>query len=146
MWNSTLVYHRNTSNATFDGYAPYSFWNDPRTWEAEIPSGNGITNSRSLAKIYASLISDVDCKKGERLLNETILQQAIKSSTRPGELDFVSKLPIIFAMGYILWADFHPPFLTNKLQPNSIKTAEILCNIIFLFFFNKIHEIAFFSS
>ena len=96
------------SNATFDGYAPYSDWNDPRTWEAEIPGGNGITNTRSLAKMYASLIGNVDGKKGERFLKETILRQAIKSNTLPGELDFILRLPGTFAMGYILLEDFFP--------------------------------------
>ena len=96
------------SNASFDGYAPYNNWNDPLTWQAEIPGGNGITNTRSLAKMYASLIGNVDCKKGERLLNETILQQAITSNTRPNELDFFLRLPGTFAMGYILLQSFFP--------------------------------------
>lgn len=96
------------SNATFDGYAAYNFWNDPLTWQAELPGGNGISNTRSLAKMYASLIGNVDCKNGDRLLNENILQQATTSNTRPGELDFFLRLPGTFAMGYILLQSFFP--------------------------------------
>lgn len=41
-------------------------WNDPRIYAAEIPAANAITNARSLAKMYAACVSEVD---GIRLLD-----------------------------------------------------------------------------
>lgn len=41
-------------------------WNDPRMIAAEQPGANGITNARSLAKMYAACVGTVD---GQRLLS-----------------------------------------------------------------------------
>ncbi|CAF4359391.1 unnamed protein product, partial [Rotaria magnacalcarata] len=37
----------------------YDVFNEQITHEAEIPAGNGITNARSVAKLYASLFNDM---------------------------------------------------------------------------------------
>jgi CubicO group peptidase (beta-lactamase class C family) len=80
--------------------ALYKLYNDPRLLQAEIPAANGITNARSLAKLYASLTADLDNGKQNRLLSETILKQATKSNTPKDELDFLSHVPSSFAMGF----------------------------------------------
>jgi CubicO group peptidase (beta-lactamase class C family) len=48
-------------------------WNDPRIYAAEIPAGNGISNGRSLARMYAATVSEVD---GCRLLTDATVEQA----------------------------------------------------------------------
>ncbi|CAF2966653.1 unnamed protein product [Rotaria sp. Silwood2] len=82
--------------------ALYVFFNEPRLHHAEIPAGNGITNARSLAKLYASLITDLDDEKQKRLLDEAVLKQAIKSNTPKDEPDFLGTVPLTFSMGFLL--------------------------------------------
>jgi CubicO group peptidase (beta-lactamase class C family) len=48
-------------------------WNDPRVYQAEIPAANGITNGRSLARMYAATVSEVD---GVRLLTDETVERA----------------------------------------------------------------------
>ena len=57
------------SNATLQ--ALFSLHNTRRLHRAEIPASNGITNARSLARLYASLLTDLDHGKQKRLLDET---------------------------------------------------------------------------
>ena len=58
---------------------------------AEIPAANGITNARSLARIYALLLSDVheNNQKKSRLISATTLLDATKNITPDGEPDQV---------------------------------------------------------
>ncbi|CAF1099072.1 unnamed protein product [Didymodactylos carnosus] len=89
-----------TSNVT-NPLGEEDIFNDHRIHQGEIPAANGITNARSLARIYASLLSDLD--DGQKwLLTETILKQATKSNTPENEGDQVlSNLPTSFAMGFM---------------------------------------------
>jgi CubicO group peptidase (beta-lactamase class C family) len=41
-------------------------WNDPALWSAEIPAANGIGNARSVARMYAATVGEID---GVRLLS-----------------------------------------------------------------------------
>jgi CubicO group peptidase (beta-lactamase class C family) len=91
--------------------ALYAFYNDPLLHQAEIPAANGITNARSLAKLYASLIMNLDDGKQKKLLNETILKQATKSNTPKDELDFlVNVVTSSFGMGFVLLDQIFPFF------------------------------------
>ncbi|CAM4843354.1 unnamed protein product [Rotaria magnacalcarata] len=77
-------------------------FNDPIVHQAEIPAANGITNARSIARIYASLIGDLDVSK--RLLNAEILKQATKSNTPENEPDQVlMQISTIFGMGFMTY-------------------------------------------
>ncbi|CAF0874330.1 unnamed protein product [Rotaria sp. Silwood1] len=87
-----------------------NLFNEPRAHQAEIPAGNGITNARSLARLYASLISDIDDGKYKRLLNENILELVTKSNTPKNETDLVFQIPTTFAMGFTLFDDIFPEF------------------------------------
>ncbi|CAF4071064.1 unnamed protein product, partial [Adineta steineri] len=80
----------------------FAWFNEQRTHEAEIPAANGITNARSVARLYASLIGDIDNNKYKRLLNEEILKEATKSNTPPGEIDSVFNVTSVLAMGFFL--------------------------------------------
>ena len=87
-----------------------NFFNKPNAHRAEIPAGNGITNARSLARFYSSLIGDLDDGKYKRILNEDILKQAIKSNTPKNEIDAVFQVPTSFGMGFTLFDDIFPEF------------------------------------
>lgn len=88
-------------------------FNDPIVHRAEIPAANGITNAQSIARIYASLINNLDTS--ERLLNEIILNQAIKSNTPENEPDQVlNRIATKFGMGFLTYG---PTF--NLLGPGT---------------------------
>ena len=87
----------------------YRAYNDPRVHRAEIPGANGITNARSLARLYASLIGDLDGGKRPRLLTESILNRAITSNTPAGEVDYVFQTAVSnFGMGFWLFDQTYP--------------------------------------
>ncbi|HTO00806.1 MAG TPA: serine hydrolase domain-containing protein, partial [Microthrixaceae bacterium] len=78
-------------------------WNDPRVWSAMIPAANGITNARSLARMYAACIGEVD---GVRLLSPETLANAIEPRTEGP--DSVLMFPIPFGLGFMRNSDFSP--------------------------------------
>jgi CubicO group peptidase (beta-lactamase class C family) len=78
--------------------------NAPAAWGAEIPAANGVTNARSLARLYASLIGGVEDGPSEALISRV---QIDKARTRQTEgLDAVLALPGLlevetpFALGF----------------------------------------------
>lgn len=78
-------------------------WNDPRTWSAQIPAANGITNAVSLARMYGAIVGEVD---GVRLLDERTLNEAIEPQVEGP--DAVLMFPIPFALGFMRHSDFSP--------------------------------------
>jgi hypothetical protein len=64
-------------------------YNESRVHRAQLPAVNGITNARSLAKIYSLLINDVheNGKIFKCLLSQKTLKQAITNVTPENELD-----------------------------------------------------------
>ena len=68
---------------------PTFLFNEPVLHRAELPSVNGITNARSLARIYSLLIGNVneDGKEQKRLLSDKTLSEATKNVTPQGEVD-----------------------------------------------------------
>jgi CubicO group peptidase (beta-lactamase class C family) len=83
--------------------ADQDVWNDPRTWAAQIPAANGITNARGLARMYAALVGEVD---GVRLLDEATLNAAIEPQVEGP--DAVLVFPIPFALGFMRHSDMSP--------------------------------------
>ena len=78
--------------------------NAPAAWSAEIPAANGVTNARSLARLYASLIGGVQDGPSEPLISRV---QIDKARTRQTEgLDAVLAIPGLlevetpFALGF----------------------------------------------
>ena len=91
-----------TCNGAFPLGKSKSIYNEPRLHCAELPSSNGITNARSLARIYSLLIGDIDDNGGKRkrLLSDKTLGEATKNVTPIGELDQNwYNLPTIFGKG-----------------------------------------------
>lgn len=71
-------------------------WNRPEVLAAEMPSSNGIGTARAIAKLYASLIGEVD---GVRLLApETVARATRVQVSGP---DHVIGLPMSFGLGYM---------------------------------------------
>jgi hypothetical protein len=87
-----------------------SGFNSVRLHRAQMPAANGISNARSLARIYALLIGDIDENgtKKRRLLNEKTLAQAVTNITPPGEPDLsLFGLTSKFAKGgFQIYGDF----------------------------------------
>ena len=78
-------------------------WNESRLWAAQIPAANGITNSRSLARMYAACVGEVD---GVRLLSDETVAAAIEPRTEGA--DSVLMFPIPFGLGFMRHSDFSP--------------------------------------
>ena len=72
-------------------------WNDPRVYQAEIPAANGIANGRSLARMYAATVSEVD---GVRLLTEETVEKARAEQVYGPDLTLL--VPMRFATGFQL--------------------------------------------
>jgi CubicO group peptidase (beta-lactamase class C family) len=70
---------------------------------AMIPAANGIGNARSLARIYAATIGEVD---GVRLVGQDIVDRARSTVTPEGEGDRCLIMPTTFGMGFMT----HGPF------------------------------------
>lgn len=78
-------------------------WNEPRLWAAQIPAANGIATARSLARMYAACVGEVD---GVRLLSDETVAAAIQPQTEGA--DAVLMFPIPFALGFMRHSDFSP--------------------------------------
>jgi CubicO group peptidase (beta-lactamase class C family) len=72
-------------------------WNLPEVWSAEIPAANGITNARSMARMYAAFIGEVD---GIRLVSPDTLANALVR--RVFGADSVLFFEIPFGLGFML--------------------------------------------
>ena len=72
---------------------------------AEIPAANGITNARTLARIYAATIGEVD---GVRLLKPETVERARIKVTPENEPDACLIMPTTFGMGFMTRGPFTP--------------------------------------
>ena len=84
-----------------NAFGPGAF-NREDVHQAQIPGANGISNARSLARIYAATVSDVD---GVRLLDPRVRDVATVSNTPPGETDVVLISDTNFAMGFMVHSE-----------------------------------------
>jgi CubicO group peptidase (beta-lactamase class C family) len=78
-------------------------FNSAEVQAAELPSSNGIGTARSLARMYAAMIGEVD---GVRLLSEETLAAATKAQASGP--DQVMVLPSRFSSGYMLPVEDNP--------------------------------------
>lgn len=76
--------------------------NDPAFWSKEVPAISGVTNARSLARMYASLISEVD---GIRLLSRDSVERASTNQVSGGNVVLFDQ-PSRYGLGYILPSEF----------------------------------------
>jgi CubicO group peptidase (beta-lactamase class C family) len=73
--------------------------------QSQLPGANGISNARSLARIYAALVSDID---GVHLLGESARNRATTSNTPHGEMEEILMSATDFAMGFMLHSERTP--------------------------------------
>lgn len=78
-------------------------WNLPDVRASQIPAANGVTNARSLAKMYAACVGEVD---GIRLLDADTIEQA--TAERSSGRDRVLVMPTRFGLGFMLTSSFSP--------------------------------------
>jgi CubicO group peptidase (beta-lactamase class C family) len=79
-------------------------FNQPEVRAAELPAANGVTNARSLAKMYAAVIGPVD-GLGPLLTPE---QTAAASTTQTSGSDRVLMMETTFGLGFMTSSPFSP--------------------------------------
>ncbi len=89
-------------NGTFQGDG---LFNSRAVHAAEIPAANGITNARSLAKVYAATFAPID---GVQLLHDDVRNVARVTVTPDGEPDACLIMPTTFGMGFMTHGAFTP--------------------------------------
>jgi CubicO group peptidase (beta-lactamase class C family) len=92
-------------------FAPGGAWNEqkfgsfnlPEVWSAEIPAANGITDARSLAKLYAACVTEVEGASGEpiRLFTDETIERAIERQTE-GVDHVLMGLDLQYGLGFNL--------------------------------------------
>ncbi|QBD80842.1 class A beta-lactamase-related serine hydrolase [Ktedonosporobacter rubrisoli] len=80
--------------------------NNPQYYAAEDPAGGGLGTATSLARLYATLIGEVD---GTRLLRPELVEQA--RNVESSGLDQVLRIYTLYGLGFMLpgsglWPDF----------------------------------------
>jgi len=99
LMDPTTLLHRAFANP----FVPPAAFNTPAFFAAEVPAANGITDARSLARLYASCIGEVD---GVRLLDQSTLDRATRVQSA-GE-DLVLGYETRYATGFQLPFPFRP--------------------------------------
>jgi len=86
-------------------------YNDPRVHALEHAGPGGISNARSIAKIYSAVVTETD---GIRLLSDETIEKAI-SRPNPGRNVFGDPEPYpIHSLGFIVANPEHSPVLSPK--------------------------------
>jgi CubicO group peptidase (beta-lactamase class C family) len=86
-------------------FAQEGAFNRAEVLSAEIPAANGVSNARSLARIYASTLGPV---AGVQLLDGDVREEARKNVTPEGEPDMCLMMPTTFGMGFMVHGQFTP--------------------------------------
>jgi len=90
--------------------APYDEpWNTRALHAVELPSSNGISSARALARLYAACIGEVD---GIRLLQPDTVARACE--VQATGTDCVLGVPFTFGLGFML-----PPTLPPRIGPRA---------------------------
>ena len=82
-------------------FTDWEVFNSRDMHAAEVPAANGITDARSLARLYASCIDEVD---GIRILTPGQLKQATTQLTE-GPNRILMGMDIQFGLGFMLYSD-----------------------------------------
>ena len=96
---------KGASSLSLNGAFGQGAFNRKDVHQSQLPGANGISNARSLARIYAALVSDID---GVHLLGESIRNRATTSNTPHGEMDEILMSATDFAMGFMLHSERTP--------------------------------------
>jgi CubicO group peptidase (beta-lactamase class C family) len=113
MGPGTLAWKALTINGCMDFADAGNVFNDPRIHATEMPAANGITNARSLSRMYAACIGEVD---GVRLLTPEQMEKARTPLVRAE--DAALMVESAFGLGFGLDTPMDP-----KLGPGSFGHA-----------------------
>jgi CubicO group peptidase (beta-lactamase class C family) len=90
-------------NDAFLGAHGKMTWNTRAVHGAEVPGANGITNARSLSRMYAACIGEVD---GVRLLSPEVVERA--STRQTSGLDRCLAMEMPFGLGFVVHGPLIP--------------------------------------
>jgi CubicO group peptidase (beta-lactamase class C family) len=114
-------------------------WNDRAVHAAELPAANGIGTARSLARLYAACVSDVD---GVRLLDEATVKDAAREQS-DGH-DEVLLVPTRFGSGFFLPSSFSPLYGPGSFghagAGGSLAFADVDAGIGFAYVMNRMEQ------
>ncbi|MEL7209282.1 MAG: serine hydrolase domain-containing protein, partial [Actinomycetota bacterium] len=85
-------------------FATPGAWNSPEVHAAEVPAANGICDARSLARLYAATVSEVD---GHRLLTPAQVADAARQRTE-GPNRVLMGLDVQFGLGFMVTSSLIP--------------------------------------
>lgn len=116
-------------------------FNRPEIWSAEIPAANGITNARSLSRLYASLIGDgvdgVRTLKPETVAEATVVQDEFNDTVLMG-------MPTRFGLGFMLPSSFQgfggPRGFGHPGAGGSVGFADPDAGVAFGYVMNKMQQ------
>lgn len=115
---------------------PQLDYNSAEVRAAEIPAANGVATARSLAKLYASCVGEVE---GVRLLNKETTGGLVQEQS--SGKDNVLMVPTRFSSGFFLDSDFAPLFGSSSFghpgAGGSLAFADIDAQIGFGYVMNK---------
>ena len=94
------------------GALDQDIWNPPRVHAAEVPAANGICDARSLARLYAASIGEVD---GIRLLTPEQVKGRRRSAPRPEHV--LMDMEIEFGLGFMLATSMIGPGWPELVRP-----------------------------
>jgi CubicO group peptidase (beta-lactamase class C family) len=83
-------------------FSEQEVWNSRRMHGAEVPSANGVTDARAVAKLYAASIGEVD---GFRVFGHEQLRRATTRLTNGPDMVLLG-MDIQFGLGYMLHSEF----------------------------------------
>lgn len=85
-------------------------WNDPKLYQSEIPGAGGVTDARSLAKIYSATVNSMN---GVKLLKDSTILESI-AHPNPGNNIFDEPQPHpIHSLGFIVANQQHCPAISD---------------------------------
>jgi CubicO group peptidase (beta-lactamase class C family) len=120
-------------------FAKNGVWNEPATWRAEVPAANAITNARSLARMYAAVVGEVD---GVRILDDGQVKLARERQTEGN--DRVLFVETAFGLGFMLSSPFSPfggaSAFGHPGAGGSVGFADPDANIGFGYVMNKMQQ------
>jgi CubicO group peptidase (beta-lactamase class C family) len=108
-WNQRAMSYGKAFNGHVDDFV--GGYNDPRVHAMENAGIGGISNARSLAKIYSAVVYETD---GVRLLSDATIEKAI-SRPNPGRNVFGDPEPYpVHSLGFSVANPDHSPVLSEK--------------------------------
>ena len=108
-WNRRAMSYGKAFTGRIDDFV--GGYNDPRTHQLEFAGAGGVSNARSVAKIYSAVVVETD---GIRLLNDETIEKAI-SRPNIGLNIFGDPAPhAVHSLGFIVANPAHSPVLSEK--------------------------------